>query len=258
LREYGRTVERVTEDLMVQLEKAFKHSHTVDAKTWAARFSFDIITEITFGRSSETVSQGRNTVWLDLLTGNIAAAAAGVVIRRQPNATKRLLRLLFAKLSKTAKLRSLYLSTCQEMCKERLFEPPQAANLFDYILATCPPGEKNIDKDNYLVFLQGQAAALVSGGTETSSTLLSSLIYNLLTHPLQLARLQDEIGKAFSKKEDINVESTKQLQYLHAVIEESLRIFPPVGFGLPRVCPGTTIAGVYVPKGVSPDHFIYS
>jgi cytochrome P450 len=255
LRDYGRIVERVAEDLTAQFEKATANSGAVEVKTWAARFTFDIITEVTFGRSSDTVSKGRNTVWLDLLTGNIAAAALGVVIRRQPQAVKTLLRLVFAKLSKTAKLRALYLSACRDMCVDRLREPPKAANLFDHILATCPPREKNTDDDDYLVFLQGQAAAFVSGGTETSSTLLSSLIYNLLTHPLQFGRLRDEVRKAFSKEEEISIESTKQLKYLQAVIDESLRIFPPVGFGLPRVCPGAIIGGVYVPKGVSTAPF---
>ncbi|KAF1360395.1 cytochrome P450 monooxygenase-like protein, partial [Lizonia empirigonia] len=249
LKDYGCIIERVAEDLIAQLEKASRNSNAVDVKTWAARFTFDAITEITFGKSSETVSQGRKTAWLDLLTGNIAAAALGIAIRRQPHATKILLRLMFAKLSKTAKLRGLYLSTCRKMCEERLSEPPRAANLFDHILATCPPRGRDADNNDYLVFLQGQAAAFVSGGTETSSTLLSSLIYNLLTHPLQLVRLQDEVRKAFSKGEEVSIESTKQLKYLQAVIDESLRFFPPVGFGLPRVCPGATIGGVYVPKG---------
>ncbi|KAF1922345.1 cytochrome P450, partial [Didymella exigua CBS 183.55] len=249
LKDYGRIVERVAEDLTAQLEKATANSGAVEVKTWAARFTFDVITEVTFGKSSDTVSQGRNTVWLDLLTGNIAAAALGVAIRRQPQAVKTLLRFMFAKLSKTAKLRALYLTTCRNMCVDRLREPPKAANLFDHILATCPPHEKNADDDDYLVFLQGQAAAFVSGGTETSSTLLSSLIYSLLTHPLQFGRLRDEVREAFSKEEEISIESTKQLKYLQAVIDESLRIFPPVGFGLPRVCPGANIGGIYVPKG---------
>ncbi|KNG45957.1 isotrichodermin c-15 hydroxylase [Stemphylium lycopersici] len=249
LKEYGRIVERVADDLIAQLKKASKHSSAVDVKTWAARFTFDVVTEVTFGTSSGTVAQGKNTVWLDLLTGNIAAAAAGVAIRRQPHATKVLLRFVFSKLSKKAKSRALYLSACRKMCEDRLREPPRVANLFDHVLATCPPSGKGTENDDYLVFLQGQAASLVSGGTETSSTLLSSLIYNLLTHPLHLARLQDEVRKAFSQGEKVDIESTKQLKYLQAIIDESLRIFPPVGFGLPRLCPGATVGGVYVPKG---------
>lgn len=251
LKEYGRVIEKVTEDLTAQLEKASKDPNGVNVKTWAARFTFDVITEITFGRSSETVLQGKNTTWLDLLTGNISAACAGVAIRRQPQAIKTVLRFLFAKLSKTAKARALYLSACRRMCEDRLRNPPCVINLFDHILDACSPSDKAFGDNDYIVFLQGQAASLVSGGTETSSTLLSTLIYNLLAHPLQLARLQDEVRGAYSQTNHITIESTKKLKYLQAVISESLRFFPPVGFGLPRICPGAFIAGVYVPKGVS-------
>ncbi|WP_152722024.1 cytochrome P450, partial [Moraxella catarrhalis] len=44
-----------------------------------------------------------------------------------------------------------------------------------------------------------------------------------------------------------------QLPYLNAVVNESLRIAPPVVIGVPRVVPagGATICGRYVPAGVS-------
>ncbi|KAI9150202.1 Cytochrome P450 monooxygenase BOA3 [Paramyrothecium foliicola] len=249
IKEHSHIVERVADSLMCQLEDTCNDSDGVDMKTWSARYTFDVITEITFGRSSETVSQGKNTVWLDLLTGNIAAAAAGIVIRRQPHAVKVMLKFVFAKLAKKAQARSMYLSVLRKMCEQRLQEPPKAPNLFDNILMAAPPPAKDLQDDSYMTFLQGQAAALVSGGTETSSTLLSSLVYHLVTHPSHLKRLQDEVRAAFSSEKEITIESTKKLKYLQAVIEEALRIFPPVAFGLPRICPGATIAGVYVPKG---------
>ncbi|KAK8134623.1 hypothetical protein PG984_006635 [Apiospora sp. TS-2023a] len=209
--EYARIVQNITKHLVRQLRNQSRDDPKgVDVKAWSARVTFDVITEVTFGKSFETVARGEHTVWLSLLTDNIAAAAVGVTIRQQPRVVKALLRFLFSKLSKKAKARAL---------------------------------------DDYLSFLEGQAASLVSGGTETSSTLMTSLIYNLLMHPDKLARLQEEVRQMFPRSEDINVDSVKQAFYLQAVIEEGLRIFPPVAFGLPRVCPGTTIGGVYVPEG---------
>lgn len=37
---------------------------------------------------------------------------------------------------------------------------------------------------------------------------------------------------------------------LHGVVEEGLRLFPPVPFGLPRDRAGAVIDWVYIPKGV--------
>jgi cytochrome P450 len=64
-----------------------------------------------------------------------------------------------------------------------------------------------------------------------------------------MAKLQDEIRSAFSSMDEITADSVSNLEYLGAVIEEGLRIFPPAPFGPPRVSTGATVDGVYVPKG---------
>merc|ERR1712225_741 len=48
---------------------------------------------------------------------------------------------------------------------------------------------------------------------------------------------------------DIDVASTTQLEYLMAVLKEGMRIFPTAPQGTPRVSPGVTVEGHYVPKG---------
>lgn len=47
----------------------------------------------------------------------------------------------------------------------------------------------------------------------------------------------------------INSDSTQNLPYLFGVIEEGLRMFPPVPAGSPRVSPGAIVDGYYIPKG---------
>ncbi|PCD21244.1 hypothetical protein FGRA07_11740 [Fusarium graminearum] len=110
------------------------------------------------------------------------------------------------------------------------------------------------------VHLREQAKILMLAGSETTATFLTGVTYLLLTHPDALARLQTEIRESFSCSQDITGKSTAGLIYLNAVIEEGLRLFPPAPFGLPRVCPGTTINGLFVPKGtvVSVDTYTVS
>lgn len=105
--------------------------------------------------------------------------------------------------------------------------------------------------EEYSSFLQAQAAGLVSGGTETSSTFLTVVTYYLLTNGDKLERLQRELRDAFSTGGGIDNEAAKRLPYLGAVIEEGLRILPPAAFWLPRVSPGAVVDDVFVPKGVS-------
>lgn len=46
-------------------------------------------------------------------------------------------------------------------------------------------------------------------------------------------------------------EALQPLPYLHAVIEETLRLHTNGAFGLPRISPGATVDGHYIAKGVS-------
>lgn len=95
--------------------------------------------------------------------------------------------------------------------------------------------------------------SLIIAGSETSATVLSGCIYYLCRHPTIMDRLVKEIRGTFTADSDINFSKTPTLSYLAAVIEETLRMYPPVVTGLARVPPadGETVDGHFVPEGVS-------
>ena len=97
--------------------------------------------------------------------------------------------------------------------------------------------------------LTAQAGMLVRAGSETTSTALSGITFYLGQSPQAYAKLVQEIRDKFSSADDINGKSTDTLPYLKAVIEEGLRLFPPIAVGLPRVSPGETVDGYFIPKG---------
>lgn len=78
---------------------------------------------------------------------------------------------------------------------------------------------------------------MVLAGSETSSTCLSTITYHLFKSPHVLQELRKEIRGTFKSYGDINAASTVSLKYMHAVILEGLRIYPPLPFALPRVVP---------------------
>lgn len=94
---------------------------------------------------------------------------------------------------------------------------------------------------------------LMIAGSETTATLLSGCTYLLHKHPHVLQKLQAEIRGSFSSDEDITMLRVSYLKYLDAVIEESLRLYPPVPIALTRSTPleGATICGHWVPGNVS-------
>lgn len=75
-------------------------------------------------------------------------------------------------------------------------------------------------------------------------------MYCLLKTPTALARLREELDSALYDDEDIaTYASVKNLPYLHACLDESMRLFPPVSFGLNRLTPpdGLMIDGHWIP-----------
>ncbi|RYP45645.1 hypothetical protein DL768_008034 [Monosporascus sp. mg162] len=99
--------------------------------------------------------------------------------------------------------------------------------------------------------LGSNAFIMVIGGSETTATALSGVTYLLLTHPEVLEKLNREVRSAFASADEITINSVGKLSYLLAVLNESLRLYPPVVSGLVRVVPpaGEEIVGHWVPGG---------
>lgn len=68
-----------------------------------------------------------------------------------------------------------------------------------------------------------------------------------------MQKLTDEVRSRFKSADEINLTSVGSLTYMLAVLNESLRCYPPVTAGLVRTVPGNglDIAGHFVPPGVS-------
>ncbi|KAI0009516.1 cytochrome P450 ClCP1 [Xylariaceae sp. FL0662B] len=98
--------------------------------------------------------------------------------------------------------------------------------------------------------IAANAEALIGAGSESTATLLSGAVYALLTNPDHLQRLTNEVRSTFEKEEDITLTSVHRLEYVLACLNETLRYYPPVTNGMPRVTPkgGAVICGRHIPE----------
>lgn len=99
-------------------------------------------------------------------------------------------------------------------------------------------------------WMLAQANVLLIAGFDPITNELVAVLYYLTRNPDKLGRLSDEIRSAFKSYGDINADALQTFKYLQAVIEEGLRIHTNAAFGLPRISPGATVDGHYVPEGV--------
>lgn len=97
--------------------------------------------------------------------------------------------------------------------------------------------------------LAAHANALIVAASETSATTMNGLFNYLTNYPEAYQKLKDEIRGAFSVGTEITAARAASLPSLTACIEETMRIYPPIPNGMPRVTPpeGYTIDGQWVP-----------
>jgi cytochrome P450 len=101
--------------------------------------------------------------------------------------------------------------------------------------------------------LSANAEILVLAGSETTATLLSGCTYLLLTNPDKMEKLKHEVRSKFGSESEITASSVNNLTYMLGVLNEALRLYPPVTSSLVRVVPqgGDRITDIWVPEGVS-------
>lgn len=93
--------------------------------------------------------------------------------------------------------------------------------------------------------LLGYISNPLFAGSDTTATVLSTVIYYVLKNQTVLAKLQSELDAA-KLSFPVSWKSAQELPYMDAVIKEALRIHPVLGGIMPRVVPQK---GLQLPDG---------
>ncbi|KAH0529040.1 hypothetical protein TsFJ059_003840 [Trichoderma semiorbis] len=135
------------------------------------------------------------------------------------------------------------------LVQQRLRRHENGEQLEDFV--GCLFQDKHGDARNLdIAEIEAEVATLLDAGSDTTAISLTHAMYFLMKSPAALARLREELRVALDGSQDIAKYATvKNLPYLHACINESLRLLPPVAFGLNRMTPpeGLMIDGTWIP-----------
>ncbi|XXH00541.1 hypothetical protein Hte_006889 [Hypoxylon texense] len=216
----------------------------IDANEAIPWLAFDVMGELTFGESFDAVAKGETHMWITVLNDSAHAAILPSFVRRAPSLILAVPFLL--SLSAIRNLRRHYAYTLQTV-RRRMNRPAGDRDLF------APMLERGDVDERHLVAL---AQAMIIAGADTATNVMTTALYFLCATPGAMAKVEAEV-RALTY-EQLTGEELPRLKYLNAVIEEAMRCFPPIAFGLPRVSPGETIDGRYIPKGVrvSVSHWV--
>ncbi|KAG5406802.1 hypothetical protein IGI04_012921 [Brassica rapa subsp. trilocularis] len=73
------------------------------------------------------------------------------------------------------------------------------------------------------------------GGTATTSSLLEWTLTELVRHPECVKKLRDEICSVSAHNSYVNEDDVEKMNYLNAIVKETLRLHPPLSIIVPRL-----------------------
>ena len=231
-----RLVRKLREGYLDDREKKY------DIAQLYAYTTFDVMSDLTFGEPLNLLEDNTHRPWVAAMYANFKYGAYLQCIRYFPVLEYLLLRFCMPK--SIVEKRGVHHRFTAERVDRRIARVKDARpDIWGLVLQREEDGTGLTREEGY-----ANANTFMIAGTETTATLLSGVTYHLLKSPERMGRLVKEIRQAFDKEEDITMERLQGLRYLHACLEEGLRMYPPVPFSLPRVAqPGTTVDGRDVP-----------
>lgn len=96
------------------------------------------------------------------------------------------------------------------------------------------------------------AEDMLLAGVDTTSTAVTSVLYNLAKHPEKQQKLREEILTILPEKSSkLTPASFNSMPYLRAVIKEALRLLPVTNGNIRALDHDSVLQGYRIPKDVS-------
>jgi cytochrome P450 len=105
--------------------------------------------------------------------------------------------------------------------------------------------------------IRDQLMTMLIAGHDTSTAALSWTLYLLGAHPAVMARACDEVRRVIGSERPPTYTDLSQLVYLEQVINESLRLYPPIHLGSRVAAVDLSFNGYHIPAGRRVLYSIY-
>lgn len=218
----------------------------VDAVSWLNFVTFDISADLSFGESFDSTSTGQPHPWVEIA----CRFGKGIALVASINHYGPLQSLLQRALPKKVREKMVYhRELSAHKVRQRLQLQEERP---DFVNAVLKYNREKKENEVTLEELEVNMSVIVFAGSETTSTAMAGALFHLLKTPAAMDLVTEEVRGAFTREEEINVNSSSKLEYLSAVINEAMRLGPPSAISVPRVVPGegAEICGRWVPGGV--------
>lgn len=207
----------------------------VNASTAFNLYGFDVMGRLAFDKDYGMVESGQRHWAIDLTSSGMEIAGF-----KLPTWLFRILVVIPGAAANHHK----FLNFCADELKWRCDRGKDAGKDITGWLLKAYTGEPHPDKDP---MLRGDSRLIVVAGSDTTSATLTYLFYHLALDPDQQKRLREELGDLIG--EGWSDKDIQHADHLNGVINETLRLHPPVPSGLMRetLPEGLRIGDTFVP-----------
>ncbi|KAF1808449.1 cytochrome P450 [Eremomyces bilateralis CBS 781.70] len=232
---------RYVDLLVIRLKE--RVGQKVDLAAWMNYTTFDVIGDLAYGESFGCLENANLHPWIKLTFDFLRAVVVVQCLRLIPGALWLLNAVLPPKIKKG---RDDHIALTTAKVQKRIHMETSRPDFMGEILETMGDPEGLSVSE-----MEANSEVLIIAGSETTATLLSGCFYYLLRTPRVYRKLVKEIRGTFKNEADISYDNVSKCRYMTAVLEESLRIYPPIPTSLGRVVPGEGeyIDGIWIPGG---------
>jgi len=236
LRDYEPRVANYTNQLLAHiLEHAGKPMNVTD---WFNFYSFDVMGDLAFGKSFGMLEGGVKHYFMSSLHADMTNI--GLFSH---------MLWLFPLFKATPVLNyehKRFWKFVNAQVEERRKMKPNRPDVFYWLLEEHESKRRTRQEELDLI---GDAYLIVVAGSDTTAASLTCLFFELTLNKRCQRELQKEVDEYFTTTDVPDPSSLSKLKYLDAVINESLRLHPPVPSGVQRMTPpeGIRIDDTFIP-----------
>jgi aspirochlorine biosynthesis cytochrome P450 monooxygenase len=234
-------LQRYTTLFISRLREESSREGKVDFVYWINALTTDIIGELAFGQSFSGLESGKTHPWLHAVFGGIKI---GFLAGELPFwMVKFAIWCLPDKIRKHYDKVRLYGA---DAVQRRMNMGTDRPDLFSSLLTNRNQGKIS---DSEIIEI---AVAFIVGGSETTATLLSACLYLLCRNPDRMQKITNMIRSEFASNSDLTLRNLKGHEYLNAVLQEALRLYPPAPDSLfRRTHEPAVVVGELIPPNTS-------
>ncbi|KAB2572194.1 putative benzoate 4-monooxygenase cytochrome p450 protein [Lasiodiplodia theobromae] len=214
----------------------------VDATDLCEFWGFDVMGDLMFGRPFNQLKENKEHFALAMARKSKFIGGATLY--------SYWMFMLIQRFPVISALRQKWLGWCRSQMEERRQHTPEVLDLFAHLLQSENEKAGEVMSATTDVDAVCDAELAIIAGSDTSAATLAAVMYLLGKNPHMQPKLQQEVDDAIASTEgDFSYSALINKPMLDGVINEALRLYPPVPTGLQRLTPpeGLMIAGRFVP-----------